>query len=292
LGTKSRFDRFLSNIHLTADDRADAKTKYDGVAGKLHSHYYGTPYDGSTKLLIGSYGKHTAVRPPRDVDVLFLMPYADYQRFDGYSGNGQSALLQEIRGVLQERYTTTEKIRGDGQVVVVPFKGGHTVELLPAWTSRGGQYIIPDTHGGGRWKIVDHKAEIKNVSDSDARSNGNTRNLIQMMKVWQYECNVPIKSLALELRAVNFLATWQHYDKGTVYYDWMVRDFLGEFLRYVNGSCKIPGIDEKCFYGDAWQSRAESAYARAKKACEHEAADRDYDAAVEWRKIFGGQYGF
>src|SRR5437763_1023221 len=133
MSTSSRFDRFLSNISLTSDDRTDAKRKYDGVAGKLHSHYYSSIYNGSTKLLIGSYGKHTSVRPPRDVDILFLMPPEQYRRFNAYLGNGQSALLQEIRAILQERYPTTEKIRGDGQVVVVPFKGGHTVEVLPAW---------------------------------------------------------------------------------------------------------------------------------------------------------------
>ena len=292
MSTSSRFDRFLSNITLTADQRADAKRKYDGVAGKLHSHYYGTPYTGSTKLLIGSYGKRTRVNPPRDVDVLFLMPYADYARFDNYTGNGQSALLQEIRAVLQERYTTTEKIRGDGQVVVVPFKGGHTVEVLPAWRSKGKQYIIPDTHDGGSWKIVDHTAEFANVDESDKRSYGNTRNLIKMMKVWQAECSVPIKSLVLELRAVNFLAGWKYYDQGSTYYDWMVRDFLGELIGKANSWCTIPGITEKLQYGSAWLSKAESAYGRAKKACEFESAKKEYDAAVEWRKIFGSQYGF
>ena len=292
MSTSSRFDEFLSNIALTADNRADAKTKYDGVAKKLHIHYYGTTYDGSTKLLIGSYGKRTAVRPPRDVDVLFLMPFADYARFNNYQGNGQSALLQEIRSVLQEKYSTTEKIRGDGQVVVVPFKNGHTVEVLPAWRSKGKQYIIPNTHDGGSWKIVDHDAEFANVGDSDTRSDGNTRNLIKMMKAWQAECSVPIKSLVLELRAVNFLAKWKYFDNGTTYYDWMVRDFFEGLIAKANSWCTIPGIEEKRYYGNAWLSRAESAYNRATKACEFESEKKEYDAAVEWRKIFGSQYEF
>lgn len=292
MSTSSRFNKFLSNIALTADNRTDAKTKYDGVAEKLHNHYYGTPYGGSTKLLIGSYGKGTGVRPPRDVDVLFLMPFEDYARFNDYKGNGQSALLQEIRTVLQEKYSTTDKIRGDGQVVVVPFKNGHTVEVLPAWRSKGKQYIIPNTHDGGSWKIVDHDAEFANVADSDSRSNGNTRNLVKMMKVWQAECNVPIKSLVLELRAVNFLATWEHYDKGTTYYDWMVRDFFEALIAKANSWCTVPGITEKLRYGDDWLSKAESAYGRAKKACAFEAAKKEDDATAEWRKIFGSQYEY
>jgi hypothetical protein len=290
MATAQRFNRFLNNIHLTSGDREDAARKYSGVAGKLHSHYYSTPYTGSTKLLIGSYAKHTSVRPPRDVDVLFLMPYEQYARYDSYSGNGQSQLLQDIKTILQERYSTTDKIRGDGQVVVVPFQGGHTVELLPAWTTKNDKYLIPDTHGGGSWKVVDHKAEIANVANSDTRSDGNTRNLIQMMKTWQAECNVPIKSLVLELRAVNFLASWANYDKSTSYYDWMVRDFFGELITKANSYCTIPGIEERCYYGDGWLSRAESAHQRAIKACEYETSDNDSLARTEWRKIFGSRY--
>jgi Second Messenger Oligonucleotide or Dinucleotide Synthetase domain len=290
MATAQRFNRFLNSIHLTQADREDAARKYNGVAAKLHSHYFTTSYTGSTKTLIGSYGKHTSVRPPRDVDVLFLMPYEEYRRYDSYSGNGQSQLLQDIKAILQERYPTTEKIRGDGQVVVVPFKGGHSIELLPAWTTTTGKYLIPDTHEGGSWKVVDHKSEIANVADSDSRSNGNTRNLIRMMKTWQAYCNVPIKSLVLELRAVNFLARWSHYSDSTTYYDWMVRDFFAELIANANNYCTIPGIEERCYYGNAWLSRAESAYQRALKACEYESSDSDILARIEWCKIFGSQY--
>ena len=166
------------------------------------------------------------------------------------------------------------------------------MELLPAWKSAAGKYLIPNTHGGGSWKVVDHNAEIANVSDSDARSKGNTRALIKMTKVWQAACNVPVKSLVPELRSVNFLAGWANHDKSTTYYDWMVRDFLAELIKKVNSQCTIPGIEEKCKYGDAWLSRAESAYQRAVKACEYESANNDYAAATEWKKIFGNQYEF
>jgi tRNA nucleotidyltransferase (CCA-adding enzyme) len=81
MSTSSRLSKFLANLTITSDQRADAQTKSDGVAGKLHSHYYGTTFTGSTRKLIGSYGKGTAVRPPRDVDILFLLPAAEYERW-------------------------------------------------------------------------------------------------------------------------------------------------------------------------------------------------------------------
>lgn len=287
-----RFETFLTNISLTTANREDAKTKYDGVASKLHAYYYPTTaYNGSTKLLIGSYGKGTAVRPPRDVDVRFLMPSDQLKRYDDYLGNGQSQLLQDIKAILKQRYPQTD-IRGDGQVVVVPFANGHTVELLPAWHAPNGKYIIPDTHGGGSWKLADHAAELANVSDSDRRSLGKTRALIKIVKTWQAVCSVPIKSLVIELRAVNFLKSWEYYDRGPMYYDWMARDYFEKLIKNANNYCTMPGLSEKIRYGDAWKSRAETPYARAAKACDYEAAGQAYNATLEWRKIFGTAFEF
>jgi tRNA nucleotidyltransferase (CCA-adding enzyme) len=87
MSTASRFSRFLGNLELTSDQVADARTKYDGVASKLHTHYFGSTFTGSSRKLIGSYGKGTAVRPPRDVDVLFLLPSTVYERYKARSGN-------------------------------------------------------------------------------------------------------------------------------------------------------------------------------------------------------------
>ncbi|HHE64683.1 MAG TPA: hypothetical protein ENL09_01525 [Bacteroidetes bacterium] len=92
-----RFNKFLSNIQLTSAQIQDAQTKYNGVCKKLHDHYYDFSYDGSTKLLVGSYGKNTAIAPPTDIDILFIMPYEVFDRYDSYSGNGQSQLLQDIK---------------------------------------------------------------------------------------------------------------------------------------------------------------------------------------------------
>ena len=74
--TCSRFRKFGENIKLTTAQYDDAKTKYDNVCRTLHNHYYPkSEYNGSTKLLIGSYGKETAIRPPGDVDVIFKIPF-------------------------------------------------------------------------------------------------------------------------------------------------------------------------------------------------------------------------
>lgn len=285
-----RFNKFLSNIQLTSKQIEDAKTKYNGVCEKLHAHYYVSSYDGSTKLLVGSYGKNTAIAPPTDIDVLFIMPYKEFHRYDSSSGNGQSQLLQDIKNILLEKYSNTY-MRGDGQVVVVNFDS-YNVEVIPGFLLKNGNYCIPDTHSGGSWKETSPKSEMENLTISNKSSNGNTIKLIKMIKAWKYYRNVPIKSLVVELRAVNFLKNWDYYDKSSTYYDWMIRDFLRELLKYVNGSCEIPGIDEKISYEDEWESKARSALNRAEKACEFESKEDYISATQEWKKIFGDRFEY
>ncbi|MBW5481128.1 SMODS domain-containing nucleotidyltransferase [Streptomyces bambusae] len=291
MSTASRFNTFLKNIKAKEEHHTDALTSVNAIARKLHGHYSNAQYTDDWRMIVGSYGKGTAISPPRDVDLLFFLPAHEHTRYTGYRHNGQSALLQEIKGLLLGRYPRTE-IRGDGQVVVVEFSTRHRVEVLPGWRRQGGGMIVPNTHNGGSWQHVDHHAEIAHIAESDARTNGNTRSLIQMMKVWQDCCSVPIKSLVLELESVAFLQTWAYARESTVYYDWMVRDFFAELTKKANHSRLIPGTSEFKHYGDAWLSRATSAHARAVKACQLESENRHIEAALEWRKIFGEQYEF
>jgi hypothetical protein len=289
MATAQRFDRFLRNLEPDTVDLRDARTKSREIGKKLHGHYYVSEFTGSTIRVIGSYGKGTAVRPVRDVDIMFVMPSREFPRWDAYKGNGQSALLQEIRRVLNTRYPRTD-ISGDGQVVVVPFQSGHSVEVLPAWELTNGKYRTPNTHNGGSWHDADHDAEKEFVEKSDNASNGNARHLIKMLKVWQEHCSVPIKSLALELRSVEFVKTWTHRGHGTTYYDWMVRDSFAELVQKVGATHVVPGTNDRFSYGTAWESRARTALLRAQNACAYELQNSHHRALEEWAKIFGSQF--
>ena len=35
-------------------------------------------------------------------DIIVQLPYSTYEKFNAYKSNGQSALLQEVKGVLQK----------------------------------------------------------------------------------------------------------------------------------------------------------------------------------------------
>ncbi|KVO25188.1 hypothetical protein WJ73_27350 [Burkholderia ubonensis] len=283
---RQRFEQFHRNLALTPLQQRDGFAKRAGVVNCLNRAYYGTASDADHSLFVGSWSKDTAIRPPRDVDVYFLLPIDVYHRFQAYTWNRQSALLQEVKAKLAQTYWNTD-ISGDGQVVLVNF-GSYNVEVVPAFElTTPGHYWICDTNNGGSYKETAPWAEVSALDAADSANAQNVRPLVRMLKAWQANCSVPIKSFHLELLAAEFIAQsqWRLYD--WFYFDWIVRDFFAFLYRRANGFVFVPGTYEVMMLGNDWQSKAESGYRRAAKACEYEYQNRVADAGDEWQKIFG-----
>lgn len=286
----SHFKKLLKKLRLKDPQKKDAKTKVKSVCETLHAKYYPNhTYDGRTKFLVGSYGKHTNIRPPKDIDVIFKMPDDAFQRFDSLSGNKQSQLLQEVRVALKDKFSTTEKISAFGKVIVVGFsEGTHTVEVLPGWQLPSGAFRIPNTENGGSWEEWNPLAEEKNITDS-SKATGKTRSLIRILKSWTVTCSVPIKSFILEILVVDYLRE-QHQNQVNVLYPELVLGFFKYLKGKRNGMVISSASGKAINLGDVWFSKAETAVIRAEKANEFEAKGKLRDASVEWKKVFGDDF--
>lgn len=285
MSVQARFREFLNNISLTEAQKSAGTGHRQSATACLNAAYYGSESESANSLAVGSWGKLTRIRPPRDVDMLFELPVAVYNRYQQRSGNRQSQLLQEVRGHLLKAFSSTV-IRGDGPVVVIPFSA-FNVEVIPAFRLNNGTFYVCMTEGGGHYKAADYNAEMRHITASAADTNGNTRQLIRMIKCWQGYCGVEIKSFWVELTAVSFLGQWKYKAKSAVYYDWMIRDYLAYLLTKKNSYVYAPGTGELMNLGEKWESKGISALSRATKACEFETREMPLSAGDEWQKIFG-----
>jgi hypothetical protein len=282
-----RFSRFLADLRITQDQQSDALAKFKNVGNALENAYYTTPPTLGSRLLVGSWGKGTQVRPSHDLDMFFVLPITEKERFDARSGNVQSQLLQEVKQVLSSTYSQTN-LRGDGQVVVVGFNT-ITLEVVPAFRI-GDTFLIPDTNNGGRWKTADPWAEIDRIEQADQIYAGNVRALCRIIKHWKREQNVPLPSFIIEQIVTDFISSI-YYGGGHSHYwfDWYTRDAFGYLCGRANSHLILPGTGELFWLGDAWLSRAQTAHGHAVKACEWEYHDYDVTAGQEWQKIFGNR---
>mgnify|MGYP003393403983 CR=1 FL=1 len=273
MNTEEQFQKFYANIKLTPAQRQDAIDKHTGVCKKLHDHYYATiAYSGDTKLLIGSYGKHTHIRPARDIDVVFIMPPGKFDQYNDNRSNGQSQLLQRVKTILEEKYTSTP-VKAFGKVVVLEFaETKHNVELVPAWELEDGTFRIPNSENGGTWETVDYRKEIEDIAASDAET-GKTKFLIRITKKWSENCSVYLRSFQIEQAVLAFLS---NRDFSAYTTPALVRDFF----EYFNQST----------YDQGTKSHLTTALSRATKACDFFINNKFELATDEWKKIFGDDF--
>ena len=113
-----RFRRLLSDLALSADDRAGGLRAHRGVRATLQGHYYGYLTIQDHSRLVGAWAKGTEVLPARSIDLLFALPKAVRERewTAVADASVQRQMLDEIESVLRAAHGTA-KIRPDGRAV-------------------------------------------------------------------------------------------------------------------------------------------------------------------------------
>lgn len=279
MSVSNMFEEFIKNLMI--DNADQISQRYGEITCCLNKKYRETESKTANSLKVGSFGRYTAIKGISDLDMLYIMPASEWGRFkDGR----QSALLQEVKGVIKDRYPNTD-MHGDGQVIVVSFTN-QNFEVVPVFELTDGSFKYPDTHNGGSWKITKPREEMREISSKDVAKNKNLRRLCKMVRAWKNEHGVVMGGLLVDTLAYNFLnSTTDYDDKSYVYYDWMVRDFF-DFLR--NEEKKdyylAPGSNQRVYVKKAFQAKAKKAYKLCKKAIE---AEDKPSVNKKWKKVFG-----
>lgn len=247
--------------------------------------------DTKFSLFVGSYGRGTDIHTS-DIDMIIELPYDCYQKFNGYSSNGQSALIQAVRDSIKSTYPTTH-LRGDGQVVKLNFTDGICFEIVPGFINKDSKsFTYPDTNSGGSWKITNPRAEIEEFNRANILWNKNLKRLCRMVRAWKELWNVPISGLLIDILSYNFLKNWKYSDKGFIYYDWLTRDFF-EYLKNQDTNKQYwlaPGSNQKVYRKGSFEYKALQCYNLSLEAINYEVEKMPYTANDYWEKIYGNKF--
>lgn len=282
MNVSSTFQEFLQNLAI--DNKEEISNRYGEITKVLNIKYRNTESKTSNSLQVGSYGRFTAIKNISDLDMVYILPWTEYERF---KNDRQSALLQEVKKTIQSRYPKTD-VRGDGQVVVISFTN-YQIEVLPAFENSDGSFLYPDTNNGGSWKTTKPRLEIKAISDLHQAKNQNLRTLCKMIRSWKNYHGVAMGGLLIDSVAYNFLNSTTYFDdKSFKYYDWLIRDFL-KYLSDLQNINHVfaPGSNQKVYIKKKFQTRAKKAHKLVLEAIE---AQENKNANQKWKKIFGRNF--
>ena len=284
------FKAFCSNISIDKDTRDLIRSRKGQIAKRLNSDFWGTSSEDQHLIYVGSYGRRTETEVS-DIDLLFVLPPRDYDKYSGRKYNGQSDLLQDVKNSLASTYPNT-RMRGDGQVVVVSFSDGMTFEILPAFKRTDGTYLYPDTHNGGSWKMTNPQAEIDEITRMNKQTCYNLKRLCKMARAWRDENNVDIKGIQIDILAYEFLKDWQYNQCPYGFYNWMSGYFF-EYLSNISCSRKtwvIPGSNRKITYENRFTAKAKESRLVALQALKCNNIGNYKEEKRLWSEIYGPRF--
>lgn len=214
------FESLLSNLAVSTAESIAARR--DEITKSLNSEF--RSLDGSTanKLMVGSYGRATAIKGISDLDLLYVLPASleDIYRTAG----GPLKVLQRTRKAIANRYTSTT-VYVDRLVVVVEFTN-FKFEVQPVFENEDQSYDYPDTYSDS-WKLTKPRDEISATRDQNNATAGNLRRLCKLTRAWRNKHGVVMGGLLVDTLAYNYLkADTTHWTSSPDLYGEMMRDFL------------------------------------------------------------------
>jgi hypothetical protein len=292
MGVGEDFAKFKDNYQITQEMIGSISYRYKRITRQLNTDFRDNTSDTANSLYVGSYGRDTAAKGLSDLDMAFILPYAEYATYKAFATNGPSALLQAVKRSIQKTYPTSESF-GDGQVVVITFDDGVRFEILPVFDNKDSDsWTYPNANGGGEWRVCNPRAEMKAVAKRSADTNKNLKYLGRMTRVWCAHCSVPMSGMLIDTLAYQFIETYVNRDKAFLYHDLMMRDFL-EFLSQqpqTQTVWRAPGSGSHVGRTGIFEHKARSAQLRAIEAVNFDLAHQDWSRRQKWREVFGNLY--
>ena len=291
-----RFQDFIAGLQLGPEELRNAQAAAVEVAGLLRSHYYVpaafelpgvSEWPLADHLLLGGIAKGTAIRPVREVGLLYVLPNSSRHRIQ--AGREHVALLlEDIAAAVHPSFRFVGLTEDASLTLRSP--QGLGVLVRPCFRTSAGAVLIPTLQSPNPWRVADPYAEAARLREANLASGGKATHLILMLKAWRRAHRVSLTSLALELLVTEFVLTWTYQRRSLLFYDWMVRDFFFWLRHQTDRELLTPGVMESERLGRSWLEAAEAAYEQARVACGSERDNLDGEAANAWRNVFGSAF--
>ena len=113
--TSAIFDALLANLKV-GDTATLIASRRDEIAKALNRDFRKAESCTACRLMVGSFGRHTAIKGVSDLDMIFILPPDIRSEYNNETGPRR--ILERVRDVLSARYPKTG-VRVDQCVVRV-----------------------------------------------------------------------------------------------------------------------------------------------------------------------------
>lgn len=277
--TSETFTTFLNNLKI--GNRDEIVKRRDEITRLLNREFRSLNDSTHYQLMIGSFGRHTAINGVSDLDMLYIMPPSLWSSYN--KDSGPVSALSRVRQSLKAHYPQTE-IKVNQCIVSIQFTN-FRFEVQPVFENSDESFKFPDTYSN-TWKIAKPREEIKEISSTDSITGGNLRDLCKMVRAWRNKHGVVMGGLLIDTLAYNYLqSTSDHRSSSVSTYGHMVRDFFSYISKEPYKEYYLAvGSRQQVKVKKSFQHEAKQAYKLCDEAIK---IDGSTSAVSKWKELFG-----
>ncbi|NLC06793.1 MAG: nucleotidyltransferase [Syntrophomonadaceae bacterium] len=287
----NHFQALVQNLQIEPATEAIIASWFSQITARLNQDFWGINSPVQNSRYVGSYGRGTAIKGIRDIDIAFELPPALFAEFDRLSDNGPGKLLETVRQSLAQ-VAPKAKIGQDERTIVINTPE-FELEVIPVFQQADQSYLYPHASYGGRWRPARLLAEIEAIEENDQKHHGKVRKLAKMMAAWRREHQVPLSGLLMETLIIDFLDRKllenENYSEAFAAYPYLTRDFLA-FLAGQDINQKhwlARGSEQFVYRLGTFENHARASLAEAQQAIVWAEQNQEAEAVRNWQKIFG-----
>jgi predicted nucleotidyltransferase len=203
------FRKFKSRLELNDREQKNASSRHNEVRD-----YLDTKFAVDRSFLTGSYARHTKTKPPKDIDIFFVLKEAEKH----YRSKAPSAVIDAFYDALVDKYgknavrKQSRSVNVDFGVVVDADDNTDyrvvSVDVVPAF-SAGKDYEIPDVDSG-KWIKTNPEIHADKATAAHQAYSSEWKGLVRMVKYWnnnpKHGADKPVKpSFLIEVMALQCL---------------------------------------------------------------------------------------
>ena len=290
------FKKFLTNLNPTEKQLQQIQTTRETIDNlfsndeQIYLHPQKQP-----SFLTGSYARNTIIRPLHDIDLYVRVNYSIHAK-----DKSPLSILRLMASALRKRYPQSTKINVNSPCVEVGFFG-YKFEIVPVicYKDDPDLYDIP-APGSKSWMLCYPNVPSRWLSSCNNKNNGMFIPLIKMLKQWNRNNKVGLKSFHLELlteKVFGSVTKIVSYPQGI--YDWMycVRNWVWEnnypFMMEPGNSYEF--VDKYMYETPSRRLRVirnklDLGLKRAERAWNFYIKGRDAASKRIWHQMFGSMF--
>lgn len=266
--------------NLKVKNAEEIRSRRDEITKALNKRFRELDGSSNNSLMIGSYGRHTAINGISDLDMVYIMPSSLRNVYR--SQDGPYKALRHCRDAIIARYPKTSVIVSS-PVVVVEFSN-FKFEVQPVFQDKEGTFFYPDTTRK-LWKPAKTRQEIAATKEMNDETSGILRKLCRLARSWKHKHAVAMGGLLIDTLVFNYLDGNAAASDGEL----SIEELLLGFFTYLSNEPKrkyylAMGSNQKVRVKTGFQHKAKAAEKICREGIEGESAKSNWKV---WRSLLG-----